>query len=169
MRSVYPPHGQWPAPVGSWRVCLFLKRGFGWCFWSQFDLNWTLSVSRSYFVSTIRPLQVISLFLIKMLVGFGPNFQKKQTKFWFFSYFNWLFWRDNRYSIQFAFFFLVVWYVFGGQVYEKQRYNLERPNLYNPNRDYLDYTSSVSLSHFARGINVKYGHRLIMRRRHTGI
>ncbi len=20
IRSVYPPHGQWPAPIGSWRV-----------------------------------------------------------------------------------------------------------------------------------------------------
>ena len=29
----------------------------------------------------VGPLQVISLFLIKMLVGFGPNFQKKKTKF----------------------------------------------------------------------------------------
>ena len=28
----------------------------------------------------IRPLQVISLFLINMLVGFRPNFQKKKTK-----------------------------------------------------------------------------------------
>ncbi len=32
----------------------------------------------------IRPFQVISLFLIKMRVGFWPDFQKKQTKLYLF-------------------------------------------------------------------------------------
>ena len=66
------------------KILIYLKIVALVFFYQLMFVNVPQSVRNYYkfrlFVQLLRPFQVISLFLIKMRVGFWPDFQKKQTK-----------------------------------------------------------------------------------------